>query len=82
MATPQLSAGPLRVFNLVDILATLNGDATGANSPDLTVDESYTLIAQATEAATGVDSTTGSASVANGTWGGDVRGWGFSVYAS
>lgn len=81
MTTPQLSAGPLRVFNLVDILATLNGDATGANSPDLTVDESYALIAQATEVVTGVDSVAG-ASYANPGWGGDARGWGFAVYTT
>ena len=81
MATPQLSAGVLRNFNLIDILATLNGDATGANAPDLTIDESYTLIAQAEEACVLVDTVVATV-MANEEWGVGVRGWGFSVYAS
>jgi hypothetical protein len=81
MSTPQLSAGPLRNFNLIDLLATLNGDADAGNQPDLTIDESYTLLANETEKATTTDATTGTA-VTNGTWGGDTRGWGFNLYAS
>jgi hypothetical protein len=82
----NLSPGGLRNFNLIDILATLNGDAQAGNSPDLTIDESYTLLATVTDTATTVDLTGGGTvavnAISNGTWGGDVRGWGLNLWNS
>lgn len=82
----QLSAGGLRNYNLIDVLATLNGDADAGNSPDLTIDESYSLLAPVLEAAIMLDTTNGgsvtAATVTNGTWGGDTRGWGLSIWSA
>jgi hypothetical protein len=80
----NLSAGGLRNYNLIDVLATLNGDGDAGNDPDLTIDESYTLLASASETARLRDIYDGGSvvvtAVTNGTWGSDTRGWGLSVW--
>jgi hypothetical protein len=79
-----LSAGGLRTMNLIDVIASLNGDADAANAPDLSIDESFTFFAPLSEIGTIRDAVEGgsitAATSTNATWGLGV--WGFQTWAA